>query len=235
MAGIRQIRRVSAFLPRPGRATVVVIDPGRPGGLHLDAAERDKAARFHFEKDARHWSACRSALRRILGEMLGLDPLAVPLDFGPHGKPLLAPPHHGLHFNLSHCRDLAVLALGRDGPLGIDLEAADRAPSLLGCEEAFCHPEELARLPGSPAPRAAALLELWTAKEAGLKALGTGMSLAPQSVALDPAGRRLTGLPELEALCLRRLEHPALARHVGCIALPATCAAIEFVPLDPPP
>jgi 4'-phosphopantetheinyl transferase len=221
---------VSAFLPRPGRATVVVIDPARADGRHLAPAERETAARFHFEKDARHWSACRSALRRILGEALELAPLAVPLVFGPHGKPLLAAPHHGLHFNLSHCADLALLALGHDGPLGIDLEAADRAPSLLGCEEAFCHPEEIVRLPLPAADRAAALLDLWTAKEAALKALGTGMSLAPQSVALDPAGQRITGHPGLEALRLRRLAHPALARHVACIALPAATAEIEIVP-----
>ena len=216
--------------PPAGRATVVVIDPARTNGIHLDAHERTQAARFHFEKDARHWSVCRSALRRILGEALGLDPLAVPLVFGPYGKPLLAPPYHGLHFNLSHCHDLAVLALGQDGPLGIDLEAADRAPSLLGCETAFCHPEEIARLPDSPSPRAAALLAVWTAKEAALKALGTGMSLAPQSVAVDPDGKRITGHPGLEALRLHRLEHPTLVRHVGCIALPAATAAIELVP-----
>jgi len=220
---------VSAFLPRPGRATVVVIDPARMDDIHLDAGEQAQAARFHFEKDARHWSACRSALRRILGEALGLDPLAVPLVFGPHGKPLLAPPHHGLHFNLSHCHDLGLLVLGQDGPLGIDLEAADRAPSLLGCETAFCHPEELARLPESPAPRAAALLALWTAKEAALKALGTGMSLAPQSVALDPDGRSITGHPGLATLRLHRLAHPTLARHVACIALPASCTEVELV------
>lgn len=219
-----------ALFPRPGRATVLVIDPAREIVRHLDPAERAAAARFHFEHDARRWSACRSALRRILGEALGLAPLAVPLVFGAHGKPLLAPPHHGLHFNLSHCHDLALLALGQDGPLGIDLEAADRAPSLLGCETAFCHPEEIARLPGPDTARAAALLDLWTAKEAALKALGTGMSLAPQSVALDPAGRHISGHPGLSTLRLHRLDHPSLARHVACIALPAGTTAIELVP-----
>lgn len=221
---------MSAFLPHPGRTTVVLIDPAREVGQDLDSTEREKAARFHFEKDAHHWSACRSALRRILGEALGLAPLAVPLIFGPHGKPLLAPPYHSLHFNLSHCHDLALLALGQDGPLGIDLEPADRAHSLLGCETAFCHPEEIDRLPAPDAARAAALLDLWTAKEAALKALGTGMSLAPQSVALDPTGQRIAGHPGLASLRLNRLEHPSLARHVAWIALPEGTTAIGLIP-----
>jgi 4'-phosphopantetheinyl transferase len=113
----------------------------------LSAAERQQAERFRFEKDAVHWRACRAALRVVLGEALGIAAETVAFEFGEFGKPALSPPWDGLHFNLSHCRDLALIALCGDGAVGVDVEPADRAASLLGCEDAFCHPEEIAQLP----------------------------------------------------------------------------------------
>ena len=52
-------------------------------------------------------------------------------------------PFDSIHFNLSHCPDLALVAVGTDGPVGIDLERFDRAMDLLECESTFCHPEEI--------------------------------------------------------------------------------------------
>lgn len=193
----------------------------------LSAAEEAQAARFHFEKDARHWKACRGALRSILGAALELDPAGLAFDLGPHGKPHLPPPHHGLHFNLSHCRDLALVALCQVGPVGIDLEPAGRMPGLLDCEPAFCHPDEIARLPPSPHDRAACLLELWTSKESLLKALGTGLSLAPESVSL--AAGNFSDHPLLRDFRIHPLDHPRLHRHVARMAAPHGIAGIRIV------
>ncbi len=222
---------MSAFLPAAGRATVVVIDPAaiaeETAAASLTAAEREHAARFHFDNDARHWRACRGVLRRILGEALALDPAAVHLEFGEQGKPRLPPPHHGLHFNLSHCRDLALVALCRGGPVGIDLEPAGRRPSLLGCESSFCHPSEIAALPPLPAERAAALLDLWTSKEALLKALGTGLSLPPETVAIT-AGNG-SSHPLLREFRIHRLAHPRLRDHIARLAAPREIVVVEIL------
>ncbi len=210
-------------LPAPGTVIVHVIDPAaEPAEYPLSDAEEALASRFRFEKDARHWRACRTALRRILGGTLGISPAAVALRNGEHGKPFLCEPHAHLHFNLSHCRDLALLVLGTDGPLGIDLEPGDRGKSLLGCESSFCHPAELAELPTGEEARARALLDLWTSKEALLKALGTGMSLAPETI--HARGKD----PRLENFRLRHLEHPALAGHVARLAAPLAVETVDF-------
>lgn len=221
---------VPGFLPPHGQVIVAIVDPaGVPDeriAACLSAAEQELAARFRFEKDARHWRACRTALRSILGQALGVDPAGLVLETGEHGKPRLAPPHGGLHFNLSHCHDLALVALSRSGPLGIDLEPADRAGSLLGCEGSFCHPQEIVALPSEVSARAAALLDLWTSKEALLKALGTGMSLAPESVSLaGPGGHG--DHPRLRDFLLHPLHHPALERHVARLATPQAIGDIE--------
>lgn len=219
------------YLPAPGQVTVVVVDPAliatETTGNCLTAAERAQAARFRFERDASHWRACRTALRFILGEALDLDPADIALELGAHGKPHLPPPHHGVHFNLSHCRDLALVALCQSGPVGIDLEPEGRTPTLLGCEPAFCHPEEIASLPSSADERAARLLDLWTSKESLLKALGTGLSLPPESVSL--AAGNGSDHPLLQDFRIHPLDHPRLRHHVARLAAPHGIAAVRIL------
>jgi 4'-phosphopantetheinyl transferase len=129
----------SPSLPAPGTVTVQIIDPALAGDSRevLSAEEAALAERFRFEKDAVHWRANRAALRRILGRALGIPAAEVVLLTAEFGKPFLGDPHAGLHFNLSHCEDLALVALCSDGPVGVDIEPAGRAPSLLECEKVF--------------------------------------------------------------------------------------------------
>jgi 4'-phosphopantetheinyl transferase len=217
--------------PAPGSALVVVVDPalvGTEATACLSAAERTQAERFRFEKDAVHWSACRAALRGVLGEALGIAAETVTFEFGDFGKPSLAPPWNGLHFNLSHCRDLALIALCREGAVGVDLEPADRAASLLGCEDAFCHTDEIAGLPEGQDARATVLMETWTKKEALLKALGTGFSLAAQSVSVADPPASYERDARFHPLRLHRLTNPSLQRHLAFLASPASVTRIEI-------
>lgn len=215
--------------PRPGTALVIAVDPAQVGAERtacLSAGEQEQARRFRFEKDGARWRACRAALRGVLGEALGIDPAAVAFEFGEFGKPALSPPWNGLHFNLSHCRDRALIALCRDGAVGVDIEPRDRAASLLGCEDAFCHPEEIMALPDDDAPRSARLLEIWTAKEALLKALGTGMSLPPQSVSVA----RSADDPRFHEIRLHRLDDPIVEMHRASLATPLETRRVNVAP-----
>jgi len=225
-----------------GEVIIHVIRPAdrsaEEAGALLTAEERERAARFRFEKDATHWMACRAAMRQILGDTMGLRPLEVPLITAAYGKPMLPAPHDTLHFNLSHCADLALLALTEVGPVGIDLEQKARAPELLECETSFCHPMEIAALPKDSAARAAALLDIWTAKEAALKALGTGLSHPPESVRiLNDAAVSDVYLEGVESLIIHRLEGRDLSprgpvevgQELGGTALPKYNAALSWI------
>jgi len=165
----------------------------------LSPDERARAARFHFAKDRRRWIAARGQLRRILGGYLRRDPAAVAFDYvcgcgaprcsHAHRKPQLAD-DTWLNFNLSHARDLALIAVTRDRRVGVDLEYLRPAAELLPLADTICAPADLVALRGLPAAdRATALLTLWTCKEAYLKARGIGLLLAPQEVelAIGPA------------------------------------------------
>jgi 4'-phosphopantetheinyl transferase len=197
--------------------------------------ELSRAARFRFRKDALHWAACRAGLRKILGRILQLPPSEVPLVLSEFGKPGLAPPFDWIHFNLSHCTSLAVVAVGIDGPIGIDLEQLNRAQDLLECESTFCHPVEVRDLPIKIPRRACELLRIWTAKEAVLKALGTGLSHPPEDtrIIFEKASIRAVSdslLPGLEIQRLHALDFPELAAHQGFVSAPESVRSIILSP-----
>jgi 4'-phosphopantetheinyl transferase len=198
-------------------------------GSDLSADEHARASRFVFEDDARRWSIYRNGLRRILGRKLGIEPRKVPLIAGPNGKPALATPFSHLEFNLSHCDELAVVVLSESGTVGIDLEPWSRASSLIECAEIFCHPDELKELPSNEDARATRLLEIWTSKEAFLKALGTGLSYPPQQVRI--IGKHATADTSLQGLSDLHLMtpfHPRLKHHRLAVAVNSEVTALHW-------
>lgn len=91
-----------------------------------------------------------------------------------HGRPLVTDGH----ISISHAPGLHAIALG-DEPVGIDAEAAG---SGAGIEDVALHRAERAALRGlRGTDRTRAVLEVWVAKEAALKLVGTGLATAPES------------------------------------------------------
>ncbi len=150
--------------------------------------------------------AARLLLRRI-GEAAGVAAPLAQLRRTPRGKPYFP---HGPAFNLSHCRGHVAAVVGspqappnappgafadasRDlpaqaldahaaGGLGVDVEIPrGLTPEALA---SVLRPEEAARLAHAAEPERA-LLQLWTRKEATLKALGCGLALDPAAVVIN--------------------------------------------------
>jgi len=129
----------------------------------------------------------RSALRRgmaarILARQLGLPPEAIAISHEPRGRPLVAQPRgSGLHLSLATRAGMVAVALAHN-PVGVDVEAVDEAAAPpLG----VLHADEMSWLSGQPPERhALAFARLWSAKEAYVKALGTGFSRPPESFAV---------------------------------------------------
>jgi len=120
----------------------------------------------------------RRPLHEVLGAYLGITGSEVVLVDGEFGRPALDPAHDTtLGFNWSHSGDHALIVVGRHFTPGIDIEQQrDRSRALDIAGHYFCK-DELAVLASTPAEaRSAAFLELWTAKEAVLKALGRGIA-----------------------------------------------------------
>ncbi len=144
----------------------------------LSADERERAAHFAKQLLRDRFVIGRGMLRAILAKYLATDPGELQFRYGGSGKPVLAPPwgSRGLHFNLSHCEGLGLLAVA-DREVGIDVECVRSVASMPELVERCFTVEEKAawrELPPDAQPRAFFLA--WTRKEAWLKAVGSGFS-----------------------------------------------------------
>lgn len=179
----------------------------------LSAEEQRRAARFRQAEDRARFTVGRGALRLLLGRCLALPPDAVAFRRGPHGRPHLA--CETLDFNVAHAGRVVLCAVAREGRVGVDVEAIRVLRERHAVVALACDRSERAWLERLPAPeRRRALFELWTAKEACLKAAGCGLSEPPAevAVALDPDGSRLPARTSArfagERFALRRLPCP---------------------------
>ncbi|HEY8597525.1 MAG TPA: 4'-phosphopantetheinyl transferase superfamily protein [Thermomicrobiales bacterium] len=166
--------------------------------LALDEVAR--AGRYRRAIDRDRFIVARGTLRVLLGRYLSLAPASLRFQYNcacgrpnctpEQRKPALDPADGGgwLHFNVSHAEGVALYALARDRPVGVDLEwchadldPADLAPTVLAPQEWAT----VATLP--PAEQRPQFFQRWTAKEAYLKARGVGLSLPPAQIVLAAA------------------------------------------------
>jgi len=164
----------------------------------LSADEIARASRFHFERDRTRFVRCRSALRSLLGGYLGVRAAEVRFEYLANGKPQLATEQNpgALHFNVSHSGNLALIAVGSELCLGVDVEQIRDDVDAAALAERFFSARERDGLRALPAHlRVPGFYACWTRKEAFLKATGTGLSfpLADFSVSTHP-----DLLPQLE-------------------------------------
>ncbi len=147
----------------------------------LSRKEHDLAARFAFEQDRRHYLAAHCALRSVLSRHLSVDQSQFVFNQGVHGKPFVAG-HPSCMFNMSHSGGYALIGVGLNAEIGVDIEAyrpirdaGQLKPHIFSAAEQYAH-EAI-----EPGLQDEALLRAWTRKEACLKALGYGLMISPAS------------------------------------------------------
>jgi 4'-phosphopantetheinyl transferase len=159
-----------------------VRDPARLEACEalLDAAERSRSARFHFDRHRNRFLVSHALVRMSLSRYEDVAPEAWRFREVGRGRPEVAEPATAasLRFNLSHTDGLAACAVAQRNDLGLDVEAAARVTRHLAVAERFFSRREAAELRGLPESRQAArFLDYWTLKEAYIKARGLGLGL----------------------------------------------------------
>lgn len=146
--------------------------------------EKIRADRFRFDRDRDRFIRGRGYLRSILAECLDTAPEVLDLKKHEHGKLYLE--GDPVYFNLTHSAGAAVIAVSEDHPVGVDLEFVNRKTKVLEVARSVLIDRELDFLEAARVEhRDRLFLYFWTAKEAYLKLLGTGLSLEPKKVALE--------------------------------------------------
>ncbi len=152
----------------------------------FSAFEQERVARLRRPVDARRYRAAHWGLRLVLAPLMRLQPAALQLARDAHGKPRLA--HSGAPaFSLSHSDGVAVVAVGGPAAVGVDVERSRVLPELAELARAHLAPTEWAAWRAlDPSAQSDAFLVAWTRKEAALKALGSGLHVAPGTVDVGP-------------------------------------------------
>ena len=89
--------------------------------------------------------------------------------YGPYGKPYLT---HGPYFSISHCKTAVAVVVDEEHEVGIDIESCRHAEE--GLIRRTMNMEEQALIAAAD-DSDGAFTNLWTQKEAVLKARGTGI------------------------------------------------------------
>jgi 4'-phosphopantetheinyl transferase len=163
----------------------------------LTAGERERLERYHFERDRQLYLATRSLLRRSLSRAAGVPPGAWRFEAGAHGRPEIASPASPLRFNASHTRGLVMVAVvvGRD--VGVDVEQVPASAPFDVVDRSFAPTERAMVRSAPPGEQPARFAEIWTLKEAYVKARGMGLSLALDGFAFQLSPPRLVVADDL--------------------------------------
>lgn len=149
----------------------------------LSEDERQRVSAFATPELQRRWIAARAGMRGILGAFLNMPPQAPVFALGKHGRPYLTAPDCPYSFNLSHSNALAVFAVC-EAAVGVDIEQIKALPE--GVAGMVFSKQEIAALEAVPEARQAEkFFRFWAAKEAVLKARGTGLTVSGRSFTID--------------------------------------------------
>lgn len=142
----------------------------------LEPMELGRVRQFRFDTDRLRYVISHGSLRCLLGRYLRTEPSALQIGDSPDGKPFLAWPTSDLSFNSSHSDGAALHAFCRATRVGVDIEAVKHSRELDYAHLGVLAPEELESLQSHAAPALPAVFtQVWTRKEAYVKAVGTGL------------------------------------------------------------
>jgi len=158
----------------------------------LPPDEIERINRFAREPDRRRGLMGCALTRAALAHHTGVEPAALRFTRDRLGKPeLVDPAQTRLSVNISHTGELVLCGVSLAGSVGVDVERHDRTLDDLALARRFFAPEEAATLEAVPAAgRRRSFFELWTLKEAYVKACGRGLSMPLDHFAITFGARR---------------------------------------------
>jgi 4'-phosphopantetheinyl transferase len=199
----------------------------------LDERERKRTARFYFAPDQVRYSVCHANMRRILGRYLDRPPESLIYRETEGGKPelVLSAEELPLRFNLSHSKSFALLAVGLDSEVGVDVE--DIRPIERDVATRFFSPSEIASMASLDGEAwFDAFYRCWTRKEAILKVEGMGLTIPLDSfdvsVLADKPASLLAARPESKLSAHWHLHNLAPAEgSMAALAIASSAAEVK--------
>ncbi|HTD66080.1 MAG TPA: 4'-phosphopantetheinyl transferase superfamily protein [Candidatus Limnocylindria bacterium] len=197
----------------------------------LSPQELERAGRFRFETLRERAHFTRGILRLLLSRYVKTPPREITFIENAHGKPgIERPPGTGLFFNMSHSGEHAAWAITRLGEVGVDIEQArDDMSRLENIARRYFAPGEqkqLSALPKSEQTRG--FFELWTRKEAFVKARGDGLFSGLDQFEVSLADARLLSINLEDAGHWWMSALPPLPGYAGAVVVKTPSCSPRF-------
>jgi len=157
------------------------LSPNDPFAPHarfvLSSTELEKSDKFHFEKDKRAYQSGHVFIRRVISSYTGIDPVNLEISQDKNHKPYLENSSIPIHFNISHSRNLILLAIGNDIEVGVDTEFIKEDFDVDEFANSNYHPNEKLVFDSLKGQNQSDFFyRIWTYKEAFLKLTGEGIN-----------------------------------------------------------
>lgn len=147
----------------------------------MNEEKQKKVNRFRFDDDKKRTVAGEMLARKVISEWCNISAEEITFGKNEHGKPFVE--NFSVEFNISHSGDFVVCVID-DKPIGIDIEQI-RPVNLKIAKRIYTKDEILYLFGFNPSEEAfdtkpddetlIRFFKLWTAKEAYLKCIGTGI------------------------------------------------------------
>ena len=157
----------------------------------LPPDELERYRKFRFDNAKKRYLVGRALLRTVLADYLDLEPEALVFGRGVHGRPYLLKPadRDDLPFSLSYTDGLVAVAVFSGTTLGLDVERLNSKIDFLDIAQRYFSAAEHRELLKLPTPRRnTRFFEIWTLKEAYMKARGLGLNMALDEISFATAG-----------------------------------------------
>ncbi|WP_299490291.1 4'-phosphopantetheinyl transferase superfamily protein [Acaryochloris sp. IP29b_bin.137] len=156
----------------------------------LSKDEQQRALRFVRSQDQTQFVQVRGTLRLLLGQYLNVPGVSLEFDYGEYGKPQLVSSCNPLEvqFNVSHSHEFALMAIAMTTEVGVDIEQVNQRSEFLKISQRFfTTAEHQVLLQQPPHQQRQTFFQLWTRKEACIKAMGGSIAhgLEHINVAVD--------------------------------------------------
>jgi 4'-phosphopantetheinyl transferase len=143
----------------------------------LSSDELLRASEYKFNLHKYHFLVYRCALRKILSYYHDLHPKQLIFRYSSHGKPYVPNNPLSIQFNFSHSSGIAVLGITKYHPIGIDIELIKPLEDIKLISNQFLSElEHVSFLILPESERLESFYDIWTKKEAFIKAIGKGLS-----------------------------------------------------------
>lgn len=144
----------------------------------ISVDEMKRANQFSKEVDRRRFIISKAVTRHILSTYLGKNAGEIQFSLGEHGKPSLV--DSTLQFSISHSQDVFLMGVIAHQQVGVDIEKIRKRPDITALAKRFFTENECRSIQNTND-----FYQLWTCKEAFIKAIGLGLAFGLSQFEID--------------------------------------------------